>query len=154
VSSRPCVHALQFALRTELLACNSAKKFWDFVPKRTDPRPKKAKVTVKDSSVDFEARLNFPKVPPASFNTDQLAFNARMSKNLPPPPDSSPRQSYTRDITIEEIEKMKRHIRLMGLTLRWASIDSHTKTVWQSLTRNFWNSSYIVSRIKTCLVSG
>ncbi|KAJ7182074.1 hypothetical protein C8R46DRAFT_1027877 [Mycena filopes] len=43
---RARVHALQFALRTELLACDTPKKFWDFVRKRTDPRPKPAKVTV------------------------------------------------------------------------------------------------------------
>ncbi|KAJ6514446.1 hypothetical protein C8R47DRAFT_916337, partial [Mycena vitilis] len=59
--------------------------------------------------------LNFPKVPPASFNAEQLAFNARMAKDLRPPPDMSPRQSYTRDITIKEIEEMKRHIKAHGL---------------------------------------
>jgi hypothetical protein len=59
--------------------------------------------------------LNYPKVPPASFNSDQLAFNARMAKELRPPPDLSPRLSYTRDITIEEIEAMKRHIKAHGL---------------------------------------
>lgn len=31
-----------------------------------------------------------------------------------PPPDTSPRRSYTRDITIEEIEAMKRHIKAHG----------------------------------------
>ncbi|KAJ6462371.1 hypothetical protein C8R47DRAFT_1026956, partial [Mycena vitilis] len=66
-------------------------------------------------SDDFEARLNPPKVAPASFNADQLAFNARIAQNLRPPPDSSPRQSYTRDITIEEIEEMKRHILAHGI---------------------------------------
>ncbi|KAJ6467641.1 hypothetical protein C8R47DRAFT_990337, partial [Mycena vitilis] len=111
---RAKVHALQFALRTELLACNSPKKFWDFVRKRTDPRPKKSKVSMTDLSADFEARLNFPKVPPASFNAEQLAFNARMAKDLRPPPDMSPRQSYTRDMTIKEIEEMKRHIKALN----------------------------------------
>ncbi|KAJ6452057.1 hypothetical protein C8R45DRAFT_764413, partial [Mycena sanguinolenta] len=96
---RAKVHALQFALRSELLACDTPKKFWDFVRKYTDPRPKKAKVTVTELSADFEARLNYPTTVPASFNSDQLAFNARMARNLQPLPDSSPRQSYTRDIT-------------------------------------------------------
>jgi hypothetical protein len=32
-----------------------------------------------------------------------------------PPPDTSPRQSYTWDITMEEIEAMKRHIKAHGL---------------------------------------
>jgi hypothetical protein len=108
------VHALQFALRTELLDCMNPKEFWDFVRKCTDPRPKKAKVNVTQLSVDFEARLNYPKVPPASINSDQLAFNARMAKELRPLPDLSPRLSYTQDITIEEIEAMKRHIKAHG----------------------------------------
>jgi hypothetical protein len=112
---RAKVHALQFGLRTELLDCKKPKEFWDFVRKRTDPRPEKAKVNVTQLSADFEARLNYPKVPPASFNSVQLAFNARMAKELRPPPDLSPRLSYTRDITIEEIEAMKRHIKAHGL---------------------------------------
>ncbi|KAJ7116279.1 hypothetical protein C8R43DRAFT_902438 [Mycena crocata] len=113
---RAKVHALQFALRAELLACGSPKQFWDFVRKRTDPRPKKSKVTVTELSADFEARLNFPEVTPPSFNSEQLAFNARMAKELKrPPPDTSPQQSYTREITIEEIEAMKRHIIAHGL---------------------------------------
>jgi hypothetical protein len=76
------VHALQFGLRQELLACNEPKEFWDFVRKRTDPRPKPAKVTVEAISADFEARLNHPQIMPASFNAEQLAFNARMNKAL------------------------------------------------------------------------
>jgi hypothetical protein len=106
---------LQFELRSDLLACKTPKEFWDFVRKRTDPRPKKAKVTVTKLSAEFEARLNYPKVTPASFNSDQLAFHARMAKGLHPPPDSSPRQSYTRDITLDEIEEVKRHIKAHGL---------------------------------------
>jgi hypothetical protein len=39
---RAKVHALQFALLSELLACDTPKIFWDFVRKRTDPRPKKS----------------------------------------------------------------------------------------------------------------
>ncbi|KAJ7077517.1 hypothetical protein B0H15DRAFT_789627, partial [Mycena belliarum] len=67
-------------------------------------------------SADFEARLNHPQITPRSFNTDQLAFNARMDRELiHPPPDTSPKQSYTRDITIEEIEAMKRHIKAHGI---------------------------------------
>ena len=112
---RAKVHALQFALRSELLGCKTPKEFWDFVRKRTDPRPKNAKVTVAELSVDFEARLNYPPVVPSSFNADQLAFNGKMAKDLRPPPDLSPRLSYTRDITIEEIEAMKRHIKAHGI---------------------------------------
>jgi hypothetical protein len=113
---RAKVHALQFGLRQELLACKEPKEFWDFVRKRTDPRPKPAKVTVEAMSADFEARLNYPQVMPASFNAEQLAFNARMNKALrDPPPDMSPRRSCTRDITMEEIEAMKRHIKAHGL---------------------------------------
>jgi hypothetical protein len=112
---RAKVHALQFGLRSDLLACKTPKEFWDFVRKRTDPRPKKAKVTVTKLLAEFEARLNYPKVTPASLNSDQLAFHARMAKGLHPPPDSSPRQSYTRDITLDEIEEVKRHIKAHGL---------------------------------------
>ncbi|KAJ7715683.1 hypothetical protein B0H16DRAFT_1741742 [Mycena metata] len=113
---RAKVHALQFSLRQELLACKEPKDFWDFVGKRTDPRPKPAKVSIHNLSADFEARLNYPQVTPPSFNSDQLAFNARMARELTSPPlDTSPRQSYTQDITIEEIEAMKRHIKAHGL---------------------------------------
>jgi hypothetical protein len=82
------------------------------VRKHTDPRPKKAKVNVTELSAEFE---NYPGVTPASFNSDQLAFNAQMVRNLHPPPDLSPQQSYTRDITIKEIEKIKKHIKTHGL---------------------------------------
>ncbi|KAJ6543341.1 hypothetical protein B0H10DRAFT_1970411 [Mycena sp. CBHHK59/15] len=114
-SRRAKVHALQFALRSQLLACDTPKKFWDFVRKCTDPQPKKAKVTVTELAVDFEARLNYPAAAPTSFNSDQLAFNTRMARNLQPPPDTSPCQSYTRDITLEEIEEMKWHIKAHGI---------------------------------------
>jgi hypothetical protein len=50
-----------------------------------------------------------------SFNSDQLAFHAKIAKSLHPPPDLSPRQSYTRDITLEDIEEVKRHIKAHGL---------------------------------------
>ncbi|KAJ7111243.1 hypothetical protein C8R44DRAFT_933374 [Mycena epipterygia] len=109
---RAKVHALQFGLRQELLACKQPKDFGDFVRKRTDPRPKPAKVSVEALSANFDARLNYAQVTPDSFNSEQLAFNARMNKELKhPPPDTSPQQSYTRDITTEEIEAMKRHIK-------------------------------------------
>jgi hypothetical protein len=47
---RAKVHVLQFGLRSDLLACKTPKEYWDFVRKRTDPRPKKAKVTVTELS--------------------------------------------------------------------------------------------------------
>lgn len=110
------VHELQQGIRQELLACKDHKSFWDFVRKRTDARPRKAKVTLSQLSSNFEARLNYPAAAPASFNTDQLAFNARMARDLADEPlDTSPRQSYTRDITLEEIEEMKAHIKEHGL---------------------------------------
>ncbi|KAJ7606759.1 hypothetical protein DFH06DRAFT_910449, partial [Mycena polygramma] len=113
---RAKVHALQFRLRQELLACKEPKEFWDFVRKRTDPRPKPAKVSIDALSTDFEARLNYPQVTPASFDADQLAFNARMNRELKsPPPDASPRQSCTREITLAEVEAMKRHIKAHGI---------------------------------------
>ncbi|KAJ6533557.1 hypothetical protein B0H19DRAFT_1080974 [Mycena capillaripes] len=93
-----------------------AKEFWDFVRKRTDPRPKKSKVALKDLADNFKDRLNYPAVQPVTFNSDQLAFNARMARELEPEPlDTSPRQSYTCDITLEDIEWMKRHITEHGL---------------------------------------
>ncbi|KAJ7620500.1 hypothetical protein DFH06DRAFT_1010736, partial [Mycena polygramma] len=113
---RAKVHALQFRLRKELLACKEPKEFWDFVRKRTDPRPRPAKVSIEALSADFEARLNYPQVTPSSFNAEQLAFNARMNRELKrPPPDASPRQSCTREIMLEEIESMKRHIKAHGI---------------------------------------
>jgi hypothetical protein len=113
---RAKVHQLQSALRKELLTCENNKEFWDFVRKRTDPRPKKPKVTVTELSVDFEARLNYPEVTPKSFNKEQLEFNARMARELNQNRiDKSPRQSCTRDITLEDVEWMKRHIKEHGL---------------------------------------
>ncbi|KAJ7448992.1 hypothetical protein FB451DRAFT_1532138 [Mycena latifolia] len=123
---RAKVHALQAGLREELLACESNKEFWDFVRKRTDPRPKKAKVTITQLSADFEARLNYPEVMPASFNAEQLAFNARMARELTKDPiDTTPRQSCTREITLEDVEWMKRHIKEHGLDTS-AGVDDFT----------------------------
>jgi hypothetical protein len=102
------VYELQAGLRAELLECKNIKEFWDFVRQRTDPRPKKAKVSLNALARDFEDRLNYPAVQPATFNSDQLAFNARMAIELATEPaDTSPCQSYTRDITLEDIEWMK-----------------------------------------------
>ncbi|KAK6981237.1 hypothetical protein R3P38DRAFT_2808333 [Favolaschia claudopus] len=53
---------------------------------------------------------------PKSFNSDQLAFNTWMARELAAePPDLSPRQSYTREITLEDVEGMKKHIKKNGL---------------------------------------
>jgi hypothetical protein len=83
---------------------------------RTDARPKKAKVSLDALARNFEEQLNYPETQPATFNSDQLAFNARMARELATElPDTSPRQSYTRDITLEDIEWMKRHISEHGL---------------------------------------
>ncbi|KAJ7778028.1 hypothetical protein DFH07DRAFT_681812, partial [Mycena maculata] len=113
---RAKVHKLKQALRYELMACKDHKAFWDFVRKRTDARPKKAKVGLHDLSSDFEVRLNPSVNPPASFNQEQLAFHARMARDLRHEPvDTSPRQSYTRDITLDEVQDMKRHIKEHGL---------------------------------------
>ncbi|KAJ7688064.1 hypothetical protein B0H17DRAFT_1203256 [Mycena rosella] len=114
---RAKIHALQAGLRKELLECQDNKEIWDFVRKRSDPRPKKAKVALEDLSADFECRLHYPTVTPSSFNAEQLAFNKCMAEELRENPvlDTSPRQSYTRDITIAEIEAMKRHVKKHGL---------------------------------------
>ncbi|KAJ6455306.1 hypothetical protein C8R47DRAFT_924557, partial [Mycena vitilis] len=113
---RAKVHSLQAKLRKELLDCKDHKEFWNFVRKRTDPRPQKSKVPLQRLSDDFEARLNYPAVIPTTFNADQLAFNKRIADDLrQPPADTSPRQSYTREITIEDIEDVKRHIKEHGL---------------------------------------
>jgi broad specificity phosphatase PhoE len=80
--SRAKVHALKAGLRKELLACKDHKEFWDFVRQRTDPWPKKAKVSLQDLSDDFEVWLNYPAVAPPSFNIDQLTFNKRMADEL------------------------------------------------------------------------
>jgi hypothetical protein len=113
---RAKVHELQSGLRAELLGCKNIKEFWDIVRKRTDLRPKKAKVSLNALARDFEERLNYPAVQPATFNSEQLAFNVRMAMELATePPDMSPRQSYTRDITLEDIEWMERNISEQGL---------------------------------------
>ncbi|KAJ7849285.1 hypothetical protein B0H13DRAFT_2361305 [Mycena leptocephala] len=85
------VEGLQSGLRAELLECKNIKEFWDFVRKRTDLRPKKAKVSLNALARDFEDRLKYHAVQPATFNSDQLAFNARMAIEIATePPYTSP----------------------------------------------------------------
>ncbi|KAJ7032921.1 hypothetical protein C8F04DRAFT_958347, partial [Mycena alexandri] len=114
---RAKVHALQAGLQKELLACQDHKAFWDFVREHTDARPKKSKVSLTGLAKDFEARLNHPAKTPATFNSEQLAFNARMARELNAHElvDTSPRLSYTREITLKDIEEMKKHIKEHGL---------------------------------------
>jgi hypothetical protein len=109
---RTKVHASQDGLGKQLLACENNEEFWDFVRKRTDPRPpKKLKVTVTQLSDNFEERLNYPEISPSSFNSDFLEFHARVARELTSGPiDIPPRQSCTRDITLD-IEWIKRHIK-------------------------------------------
>jgi hypothetical protein len=77
---------------------------------------KKAKISLDALARDFEERLNYPETQPATFNSDQLAFNAQMARELATElPDTSPHQSYTWDITLEDIEWVKRHISEHGL---------------------------------------
>jgi hypothetical protein len=102
---RAKVHELQLIHRKELAACKTEYETWQFIRKRTDPRPKPAKVTVQALSDDFETRLNYPAVIPASFNSEQLAFNARMSAQLTPTPrDTSPRKSSKLHIKTHGLE--------------------------------------------------
>ncbi|KAJ7070409.1 hypothetical protein B0H15DRAFT_756313, partial [Mycena belliarum] len=54
--------------------------------------------------------------PPPSFNQEQLAFQARMASDLTEDQiDTTPRQSCTRDITLKDVEWMKRHIKKHGI---------------------------------------
>jgi hypothetical protein len=40
---------------------------------------------ITELSADFKVRLNYPKVIPASFDADQLVFNAKMARELQRP---------------------------------------------------------------------
>jgi hypothetical protein len=114
------------------------------------PGQKKAKVTVTELSADFEARLIYPTAAPASFNSDQLAFNAGMTRNSQPPPDSSPRQYYTPDITIEE---MKRQIKTHGLDTAMG-VDGFS---YQAIPNDKLLEFFLYclkNQVKTCLASG
>jgi uncharacterized protein YecE (DUF72 family) len=149
------VHELQAGLRKQLLACENNKEFWDFVRKRTDPRPKKSKVTVTQLSTDFESRLNHPESTPTSFNAEELAFNARMAKELTQNPiDTSARQSCTREITMEDVEWMKRHIKEHGIDTS-AGVDGFSHEDCMAIPNEklleFFRSS---SRTGTCRDSG
>ncbi|KAJ7061286.1 hypothetical protein C8F01DRAFT_936526, partial [Mycena amicta] len=115
---RAKVHALQKDLRQRAVdeGKKSIKAFWDFYRALMDPRPQKSRVGLDELSDDFLARLNYPVVPPETFNTDQLDFNAEMVELLVHEPvDNSPRLSFTRDIELEDIEDVKRHIKSHNL---------------------------------------
>ncbi|KAJ7185043.1 hypothetical protein C8R46DRAFT_833069, partial [Mycena filopes] len=80
-------------------------------------RPKKSRVSLTSLAANFESRLNHPAQTPVTFDSEQLAFNARMAQDLSTRglTDTSPRLSYTRDITLKDIEEMKKHIKEHGL---------------------------------------
>ncbi|KAK7017841.1 hypothetical protein R3P38DRAFT_3201499 [Favolaschia claudopus] len=78
---RAKVDALRRALRTEVLARKDQKGFWNFVRNDTDPRTRKAKVSLTELSAVFE-RLDFPATMPESCNSYGVAFNSHMAREL------------------------------------------------------------------------
>jgi hypothetical protein len=97
--------------------------------------------------------LIYPTAAAASFNSDQLAFNAGMARNLQPPPDSSPRQSYTRDITIEE---MKRQIKAHGLDTAMG-VNGFSYQDCMAIPNDKLLEFFLYclkNQVKTCLASG
>ncbi|KAJ7116000.1 hypothetical protein C8R44DRAFT_595656, partial [Mycena epipterygia] len=75
-------------------------------------RPKPLKVTIEQLTATFRARMNLPEVVPASFNVPQLELQQEMADALPKfNVDMSPKQSFSRKISAEDIEWGKKHVR-------------------------------------------
>jgi hypothetical protein len=77
----------------------------------TDPRPKPVQVSLEELTDEFKKRMNHPEETPVSFNKEQLQKWAEEFKDMPRiNEDWSPRKSFSRKLTLEDIEWGKRHI--------------------------------------------
>ncbi|KAJ7922312.1 hypothetical protein B0H13DRAFT_1561445, partial [Mycena leptocephala] len=74
-------------------------------------RPKPVQVSLEELTDEFKKRMNHPEETPLSFNKEQLQKWAEEFKDMPRiNEDWSPRKSFSRKLTLEDIEWGKRHI--------------------------------------------
>ncbi|KAJ6457443.1 hypothetical protein C8R47DRAFT_1027178, partial [Mycena vitilis] len=108
---REKVRLLQKSLRDKIFDCKDAGSFWRILRGWTDPRPKPIQVSLEDLTEEFKKRMNEPEEAPPSFNQDQLRTSAELFKEMPRiNEDTSPRKSFSRRLTLGDIEWGKRHI--------------------------------------------
>ncbi|KAJ7269983.1 hypothetical protein B0H12DRAFT_999598, partial [Mycena haematopus] len=75
-------------------------------------RPKPVQVSLDELTVEFQKRMNEPEETPLSFNKELLQGWAEEFERMPRTnEDWSPRKSFSRKLTLEDIEWGKRHIR-------------------------------------------
>ncbi|KAJ7659318.1 hypothetical protein DFH06DRAFT_901579, partial [Mycena polygramma] len=108
---REKVRLLQKSLRDKIFDCKDAGSFWRILRGWTDPRPKPIQVSLEDLTEEFKKRMNEPEEAPPSFNQDQLRTSAELFKEMPRiNEDRSPKKSFSRRLTLGDIEWGKRHI--------------------------------------------
>lgn len=109
---REKVRSFQSTQRDKIFACEDAGAFWKVLRDWTDPRPKPVQVSLNQLTEEFTTRMNHPVETPASFNIAQLAIDKELADDLPRfNEDTSPKGSFSRKLTIADIEWGKRHIR-------------------------------------------
>ncbi|KAJ6479109.1 hypothetical protein C8R45DRAFT_797051, partial [Mycena sanguinolenta] len=105
------LRALQKSLRDKIFECKDPGSFWRVLRGWTDPRPKPVQVSLEDLTAEFKKRMNEPEETPPSFNKERLEHWAEEFKNMcRNNADWSPRKSFSREITLEDIQSGKRHI--------------------------------------------
>ncbi|KAJ7715271.1 hypothetical protein B0H16DRAFT_1225549, partial [Mycena metata] len=108
---RERVRQLQKSLRDKVFECKDAGAFWRVLRGWTDPRPKPIQVSLEVLTQEFQKRMNEPEESPASFNKEQLRVSAALFKEMPRiNEDTSPKKSFSRKLTLADIEWGKRHI--------------------------------------------
>ncbi|KAK7054062.1 hypothetical protein R3P38DRAFT_2478736, partial [Favolaschia claudopus] len=102
---------LQKKLRDSIFECKDAGAFWRIMRGWTDPRPKPIQVSLDQLTEEFTKRMNEPEETPPSFNKEQLRAWARLFEQMPRTNrDHSPRKSFSRKLTLEDIQWGKRQI--------------------------------------------
>ncbi|KAJ7061886.1 hypothetical protein C8F01DRAFT_1231043 [Mycena amicta] len=114
---RAKVNRLKTEMREKLrnAARDGEKAFWIFVRWLLDGQAPEIQVDLENMTDDFRVRLNYPELIPPSFNALRLSLMKILAEDLrTEPADNSLLQSYSREITIEEVQAAKRHIKAHG----------------------------------------
>ncbi|KAJ6535823.1 hypothetical protein DFH09DRAFT_893490, partial [Mycena vulgaris] len=68
-------------------------------------------VSLEQLTEEFKKRMNEPEVTPPSFNKEQLQRTADLFKGMPRTNmDESPKKSFSRKLSLEDVEWRKKHI--------------------------------------------
>ncbi|KAJ7135937.1 hypothetical protein C8R44DRAFT_539443, partial [Mycena epipterygia] len=74
-------------------------------------RPKPVLVSLDELTEEFQKRMNESEVTPPTFNKEQLQRAAELFRDMPRVnEDESPRKSFSRKLTLKDIEWGKKHI--------------------------------------------